>query len=149
MGKFLRFFFFAALLYLSFFMFEFAMVVIHEHRHKAIYEDYGIQSEIHYEFENLLSWQSLTSLDPTMIAYTQAVNKSEDSEGCTEFCNLQHNMLEIVDEGVSKLVFFLFMITLVITFYIHFLKDDPLSELEKELKTVSSINRVHDKDKES
>lgn len=78
---------------------NFGYLLQHESAHIAIYEDYGIESKMHYTF------------NPGVPAYVQATNATHYFRNCNETCRMLQTQNEIVGYNVITLVgtiFFLF-----------------------------------------
>lgn len=79
----------------------------HESAHVAIYNAYGVDSSVHYQF------LSADGIFHGRVAYTEA----QDGSGCTESCHQLHEMNEIVGYNNTVLVNSLFMCLFLYFFY--------------------------------
>lgn len=100
------------------FLFTFAIFVIiflggiyviiaqHEVAHLVIYESYGIESTITFYHP---FGESLATTTPT--------NLTLADKNCNEYCNLSHNINDIV--GYHLLAFYVLFVAIIFTYYLY------------------------------
>jgi hypothetical protein len=118
-----------------------AVTMYHEHVHKAIFDSYGIPSEIEYNYLFFLSF------DDETLGVT--IPDSTYYEKCTDSCKLANNMNEVVGYHFNALLVVIVVVIMIFA-VMQFLKSslDPngikVYNLEKNyyLKNQSGIDGV-------
>lgn len=113
-------------------------VMTHEHIHQVIYESYGIPSRVEY------NWDTLYDPRKWFDGYNDNITNTDDALGVTygekacptEYCEIQHNLLEFWEYGLQVIVGLFFIAGMITISYIHYrARDKKLDQLEEEYKT--------------
>lgn len=104
-------------------------VQMHERLHQLIYADYNISTWVEYRYSNMFDVTSLFSKDMPPLGVTYA------ERACpTEICNMQHNLLEIVEYSIDMTIALVFIFCSIFLVYKLLTDEDKLyDEVDKKI----------------
>jgi hypothetical protein len=112
--------------------------VEHEHVHQLIFEKYGIESNVTYDFWNAAKQQTVNFFSSDWdsfvpLAWTTPI--ITNSSVCTETCHALHTEQEIITNQTSNIVFTLFILFIFYVTYKELSESSTKNEEEKRYQT--------------
>lgn len=98
-------------------MIEYQDVKKHEIIHQGIFDDYGIESEIHMNTDLKKLWAG-------ELAYTSA-SVSDYYTNCNDFCIMQQNLNEIINYNADTQMINIWFVFAMYLFYDYLIRREP------------------------